>query len=80
MTDNRRQNRYVITSQSDLVAFFSDTLPKTLIKETIRQMKIKFVKRPECTGHTNKIQFLKKCEWELVRMAKAQIAAKKNMK
>lgn len=68
--NNKRQNRYSFTSRKDLIAFFSDTLPKNVIKETIRNIKKTFTKRANDSWTSNKMQFLKKCEWELVRLYK----------
>lgn len=71
LTD-RRQNRYSFSSQKDLVTFFSTVLPKKVILETINTMKKKFKTRGEreTSKIDNKMQFLKKCEWELVRLTK----------
>ena len=69
----KRESRYSFTSQGDLIAFFSDTLPKKVIKETIRSLRKKFVKRPDASWTVNRMQFLKKCEWELVRLSKKTV-------
>ncbi len=71
--NEKRESRYSFTSQGDLTAFFSDTLPKKVIKETIRSLSKKFVKRPEVSWTVNRLQFLKKCEWELVRLSEKTI-------
>lgn len=67
---DRRQNRYSFTTQKDIITFFSTILPKPVIKETIRTMKKKFKPRGDVSKKDIKLQFLKKCEWELVRISK----------
>lgn len=68
--DDRRQNRYSFTTQKDIITFFSTILPKPIIKETIRTMKKKIKSREDVSKKEIKLQFLKKCEWELVRITK----------
>ncbi len=76
--DNKRQNQYAFTSQRDLIAFFADTLQKKTIKETIRNTKKKFKIRSDVSRELNRLQLLKKCEWELVRLSKELLAELEN--
>ena len=69
LTD-RRQDGYSFTSQKDLVTFFSTFPPKKVILETIKTLKQKFQPREDTSKADNKMQFLKKCEWELVRLTR----------
>ena len=69
LTD-RRQNGYSFSSQKDLVTFFSTVLPKKVILETIKTLKQNFQPREDTSKADNKMQFLKKCEWELVRLTR----------
>jgi len=71
--NEKRESRYSFTSQGDLIAFFSDALPEKVIKETIRSSRKNFVKRPGASWTVTRLQFLKKCEWELVRLSKKTI-------
>lgn len=67
---DRRQSNYVFTSLTDLIYYFSDTISRKDIKETIRRIKKKFIKRSNISHIQNKLQFLKKCEIELVKISK----------
>jgi hypothetical protein len=67
---DRRQNNYVFTSINDIIYYFSDTISRKTIKETIRTTKNKFIKRSNVSRIQNKLQFLKKCEIELVKISK----------
>lgn len=71
--NEKRESRYSFTSQGDLLAFFSDTLSKKVIRKTISSLKRNFIQRPEVSWTVNRLQFLKKCEWELVRLSKKTI-------
>jgi hypothetical protein len=75
--NEKRQNRYVFTSISDLIAFFSDTVPKKEILAVIRRARDTFKKRPNLPAASRKLQLIKKCEWELVRIAKKVIEHKR---
>ena len=68
--NNNRNQRYTFTTQRDLITFFSGALPKSVIRDTIREMKKKYVKRLNMSKATDKLQFLKKCEWELVKLSR----------
>ena len=68
--NNNRQETYSFRTQKDLIAYFSDIIPPKQIKNIIKKMKGTFIKRPEALGKIEKMQFLKKCEWELVRHVK----------
>lgn len=58
--------------------FFADTFPRKYIKDIIKLQKSNFVFRPDTSKAVNKMQFLKKCEWELVRLAKEKIQGTQN--
>lgn len=68
-----RTELYSFTSQKDIVNFFSDTFPKKHIRKIIKTQKEGFVPRPDTSKEVNKMQFLKKCEWELVRLAREKM-------
>ena len=70
---DRRHNRYSFSSRKDMIAFFKTVLPKKDIQKIIRDMKKKFRPRVEDSRKEIKLQFLKKCEWELVRISKKRI-------
>jgi len=72
--NEKRQNLYSFTSQRDLAAFFSGTLPKKVIKETIKSLRKSFIKRTNVSRTVNHLQFLKKCEYALVKLSKQAIS------
>ena len=67
---DRRKSNYVFTSLNDIRYYFSDTISGKTIKETIRETRKKFIKRSNVSRIQNKLQFLKKCEIELVKISK----------
>ncbi len=68
--NEKRNDRYTFQSQRDLMTFFSGALPKSVIKDTIREVKKNYVKRLDISKTLDRLQFLKKCEWELVRLSR----------
>ncbi len=68
--DEKRQLHYSFSSKKDLIAFFSPILPKKTILEVMHDIQKKFTRRENTSSAEHKIQFLKKCEWELVRLSK----------
>ena len=68
----RRTDAYTFTSEKDLIAFFSGSLPVRLVKDTIKAVKAEFIERKLGTGREHRLQFLKKCEVELVKLANAE--------
>ncbi len=76
--NDKRKNRYSFSSQNDLIAFLSDTLSKTAIKKNIKTLKKTLVKSPDVSWTINRLQFLKKCEWELVRLSKKMVTESEN--
>ncbi|MBD3392084.1 MAG: hypothetical protein GF418_08410 [Chitinivibrionales bacterium] len=69
-TSERRHDSYAFTSERDLVNFFSASLPKKTVRKTIASVKADFVQRKLGTSREHKLQFLKKCEVELVRLSR----------
>jgi hypothetical protein len=67
---DRRKCNYVFTSLNDIIYYFSDTISRKTIRETIQTTKNKFIKRSNVSRIENKLQFLKKCEIELVKISR----------
>jgi hypothetical protein len=65
----RRSTSYTFSTEKTLVAFFSKTMPRGLVKTTIRRLKSSFVAREGESPDAAQLQFLKKCEYELIRIA-----------
>lgn len=63
----RRTGSYSFSSEKDLIAFFTQLLPKEKILNIINTCKKAFVSRGETRKTELDLQFLKKCECELVR-------------
>ena len=68
--EERRSQMHSFSSMSELIDFFSQALPKELVKKTVKEVKEKFVYRDYETKEDNRIQLLKKCEWKLTRLVK----------
>lgn len=73
-----RTDLYSFTSQKDIVKFFSDTFTKKYIRKIIKTQKEGFIPRPDTSKEINRMQFLKKCEWELIRLAKEKVLGNQN--
>jgi hypothetical protein len=71
--EDRRIDNYTFTTERDLVAFFRQSLPDRLIRRTIKSIKDDFVRRSLSTQREGKLQYLKKCEIELVRLSREQL-------
>jgi hypothetical protein len=69
IANERRTSSYTFSTEKALVAFFSRTMPRPLIKSTMRRLKSTFVGREGDTPEAAQLQFLKKCEYELIRIA-----------
>ena len=67
----RRRDSYAFESEKDLLAFFSNSLSKQVIKETIKRVKKVFILRDDNTHGEKKLQMIKKCEAELVRLTRS---------
>lgn len=78
LSKENRTDLYSFTSQNDIVNFFSDTFTKKHIRKIIKSQKKDFIPRPDTPKEINKMQFLKKCEWELVRLAKSETQGNQN--
>lgn len=65
--EDKRKDVYLFQSKKDLISFFSNWIPKDIILETMRIMREKFIKRKGCSRKETKLQYLKKCEFALVR-------------
>jgi hypothetical protein len=65
----RRAGTFTFTTEKDLIKFFRDALPRTVVSETIARVKLNFVPRKGATAEDASMQLLKKCEIELVQRA-----------
>lgn len=68
-----RSYRYTFINIKDLKTFFSGYFTKKFINKKIKEMKKEFIPRPGNDKDLNKLQFLKKCEWEFNRMIKEEM-------
>ena len=68
--DERRTDRYTFTSLKGMLKYFSAYLEKQEIEEVVEASKVGFVERKDATAEDTKLQFIKKCEYTLVRMLK----------
>jgi hypothetical protein len=75
--EERREYNYTFLSEKDLTAFFSSSLPRKVIKRAMNAVKQDFIRRKLSTSHEHKLQFLKKCEGELVRLARNELEVEK---
>ena len=69
--DERRTDRYTFTTLKALVKYFMAWLPKELIKEKVELAKQGFVPRAGISEEETRLQFLKKCEYMLVRLLRS---------
>jgi hypothetical protein len=72
--DERRTNRYTFTSMKALQGYFSTWLAEEDIREVIESAKIGFMVRRGATPEETRLQFLKKCEYCMVRMLRSGAA------
>lgn len=73
--DERRTDRYTFTSLKALRNYFGTWLADEEIEELVENAKIGFVTRAGCSEEETHLQFLKKCEYKLVRLLRSGAAA-----
>ncbi|MDQ3001100.1 MAG: hypothetical protein M3Y08_07550 [Fibrobacterota bacterium] len=66
--DERRTDSYTFTNLKGLVRYFSTWLEEEDIDEVVKTSKVGFTTRTGCDNEETKLQFLKKCEYALVRI------------
>ena len=70
--DEKRSFNYTFTKMKDLINFFKAHFAEDEIKAKIAELKKGFVVRPQLSKKTNRLQFIKKCEWALSRELKSE--------
>jgi hypothetical protein len=65
--EERRTDRYTFTSRKALDRYFSAWVDEEDIEEVVEAARIGFVVRQGCDEELTRLQFLKKCEYALVR-------------
>jgi hypothetical protein len=65
--DERRTHHYSFISMQALQRYFSAWLPDEEIKDRVERARTGFVQRAGCSAEETRLQFLKKCEYSLVR-------------
>jgi hypothetical protein len=73
--DERRTNRYTFTSMKALQGYFSTWLAEEDIRQVVEDARIGFVVRRGASQEETRLQFLKKCEYSMVRMLRSGAAA-----
>ena len=73
--DERRTGRYTFTSLKALRGYFGAWLAEEEIEELVETAKIGFVQRAGCSEEETRLQFLKKCEYQMVRLLRNGAAA-----
>jgi hypothetical protein len=73
--DERRTNRYTFTSMKALRGYFRSWLADEEIEDLVENAKIGFTHRAGCSEEETRLQFLKKCEYQLVRLLRNGAAA-----
>ena len=73
--DERRTNRYTFTSLKALRGYFGAWLAEDEIEDLVENAKIGFTHRAGCSEEETRLQFLKKCEYKLVRLLRSGAAA-----
>lgn len=63
----RRTDRYTFTSRKALDRYFSAWLDKDEIEAIVESARTGFIVREGCGEELTRLQFLKKCEYALVR-------------
>lgn len=63
----RRNDVYIFESEKDLISFFSRWLSKKEIKDICTASKKNFVTRHGCTKKETFLQYLKRCEFNIVK-------------
>jgi hypothetical protein len=73
--DERRTSRYTFTTLKALKGYFRAWLAEEEIEELVENAKIGFTQRAGCSDEETRLQFLKKCEYKLVRLLRSGAAA-----
>lgn len=73
--DERRTNRYTFTSMKALQGYFSTWLAEEDIRQVVEDAKVGFIVRRGASQEETRLQFLKKCEYCMVRMLRSGAAA-----
>lgn len=73
--DERRTSRYTFTSLKALRSYFGAWLAEEEIEELVEKAKIGFTHRAGCSDEETHLQFLKKCEYQMVRLLRNGAAA-----
>jgi hypothetical protein len=63
---DRRKETYSFACEKDLISFFSTTLPPYIVQNTIRECRSQYVQRDGTSEREQKLQFIRKCEIELL--------------
>lgn len=71
----RRADHYSFKSERELTAFFGHSLPVSRVREIIERQRAAFVARAGSDARERKIEFLRKCEWELVRVMRETLTS-----
>ena len=66
--DDRRSDNYTFTSIKGLSRYFSSWLDDEEIESVIEVAKVGFLLRAGTSNQETKLQFIKKCEYALVRI------------
>jgi hypothetical protein len=66
----QREPAYTFTSEEMLSEFFSRALPRAEIESVVETVRKGFIKRPGMPSRAHRLQFIKKCELELLRRAR----------
>jgi hypothetical protein len=69
--EERRTDRYTFTSRKALNRYFSAWMEEEEIEEVVEAAKIGFIVRKGCDEELTRLQFLKKCEYALVRLIRS---------
>src|SRR5262245_55868688 len=72
--DERRTGRYTFTSMKALVNYFGTWLSEEEIDGMVKHAKIGFAIRSGATEEETRLQFLKKCEYSMVRLLRTGAA------
>jgi len=73
--DERRTHRYTFTSMKALRGYFGAWLADEEIEDLIETAKMGFTERAGCSDEETRLQFLKKCEYQAVRLLRSGAAA-----
>jgi hypothetical protein len=73
--DERRTSRYTFTSLKALRGYFNAWLAEEEIEDLVEKAKLGFTPRAGCSEDETRLQFLKKCEYQMVRLLRNGAAA-----